>query len=111
MKKGAPTSKAAFIISGETLHSVLEIPVQSKSSVFLPLKNEKLKELQEKFKNCKILIIDEFSMLSQVMIAKVDSRLRQIKPDVDLIFGGISVILAGDPAQLLPVCATPVYDY
>ena len=81
------------LIGGETLHSLLEIPVQNNTAPFLPLKNEKLKELQEKFKNCKFLIIDEFSMLSQVMIAKIYTRLRQIKPDVDSIFGGISVIL------------------
>jgi hypothetical protein len=72
----------------------------------LPLKNEKLKDLQDKFKNCKFLIIDEFSLLSQVMIAKIDARLRQMKPEIDLNFGGISVILAGDPAQLFSVLAT-----
>ncbi len=44
------------------------------------------------------------------MIAEFDSRFRPIKLDVDLIFGGIPVILAGDPAQLLPVRATPIYD-
>ncbi len=48
-------------------------------------------------------------MISQIMIATIDSRLKQIKSNSEL-FGGVSLILAGDPAQLLPVCASPLYD-
>ena len=44
------------------------------------------------------------------MIAKIDSRLRQAKCNMSKPFGGCSIILTGDPAQLLPVAASPLYN-
>ena len=41
-------------------------------------------------------------MMSQIMFAKIDSRLRQAKNN-NKMFGGFSIILIGDPGQLLPV--------
>ncbi len=50
------------------------------------------------------LIIDEFSMLSQEDLAMIDKRCKQAKPDRQhLPFGGLNVVLCGDPAQLPPV--------
>ena len=43
------------------------------------------------------------------MLGKIDRRLRQAKNKYHL-FGGISVILIGDPGQLLPVGQSPLYD-
>lgn len=43
------------------------------------------------------------------MFGKIDRRLRQAKNN-DQLFGGISVILIGDPGQLLPVGQSPLYD-
>ena len=48
-------------------------------------------------------------MLSQVMFAKIDARLRQAKNN-NQMFGGISLILIGDPGQLLPVKGSSLYD-
>ncbi|RNA42524.1 ATP-dependent DNA helicase pif1 [Brachionus plicatilis] len=42
------------------------------------------------------------------MLAMIDQRLREIKGK-SIPFGGISVILVGDPGQLLPVCGSPLY--
>ena len=39
-------------------------------------------------------------MMTQKIIAIIDCRLREIKIKPNLYFGGISVILNGDPAQL-----------
>ena len=111
LKKAAPSAKAAFIISGDTLHSLLKISVAKEGVPLADLGTEKLKELQDKFKFCKFLIIDEFSMLSQSMLAKINQRLCEIMPQSNrLLFGGISIILAGDPAQLQPVKASYLYD-
>ena len=50
-------------------------------------------------------------MLSQAMLAKINQRLCQILSKFNsLLFGGISIILAGDPAQLQPVKASKLYD-
>jgi len=56
-----------------------------------------------------MVIIDEFSMVSQVMLGKIDLRLRQAKIN-NITFGGLSIILIGDPGQLLPVMGSPLYD-
>jgi hypothetical protein len=48
-------------------------------------------------------------MLSQVMLAKIELRCQQAKNN-NTSFGSMSVILIGDPAQLLPVCASSLYD-
>jgi hypothetical protein len=66
-------------------------------------------ELQQEFNNIELIVIDEYSMLSQIMLNKIDQRLRQAK-NKNLQFGGISVILIGDPGQLLPVGGLPLHD-
>ena len=48
-------------------------------------------------------VVDEFSMLNLQFLGKLDRRLRQAKNRMDVAFGGISVILAGDFYQLPPV--------
>ena len=49
-------------------------------------------------------------MLSQCMLAQIDTRLRQATGH-NVYFGGISMILIGDPGQLLPVGGSPLYQY
>jgi hypothetical protein len=49
-------------------------------------------------------------MLSQSNLAIIDKRLRQAKENHHVLFGGISVILVGDPGQLLPVGGSPLYQ-
>ena len=48
-------------------------------------------------------------MLGQNMMAWVDKRLRQATTHFDIPFGGISVILIGDFAQLPPVGDCPIF--
>ena len=50
------------------------------------------------------IIIDEYSMLSQKLLFIIDMRLKQATGIHLLPFGGINVVLTGDPGQLLPVC-------
>ncbi len=49
-------------------------------------------------------------MLSQTMLSKIDLRLRQIKQKYAEPFGGISIILTGDPVQLPAVAAPSLYS-
>ena len=48
-------------------------------------------------------------MLSQYLIAYIDYRLREATGNKTNYFGGLSIILLGDPGQLLPVGGTPLY--
>lgn len=90
---------------------MLKIPVvkNEKTDTFIDLENEPLAELEAEFIKIDLLIIDEFSLLGQIMFGKIDRRLRQAK-NKNVLFGGISVILIGDPGQLLPVGQSTLYD-
>ena len=48
-------------------------------------------------------------MLNLQFLGKLDRRLRQAKNRMDVAFGGISVILAGDFYQLPPVEEPALY--
>lgn len=107
--RASPTAKAAFLIRGETVHSTFYIPcTNNDKDALIPLKNHTLAKIQDEFKNIQIVIIDEFSMLSTVMFGKMDLRLQQAKNNLES-FGGISILLIGDPGQLLPVGGSPLY--
>ncbi|RMZ95107.1 ATP-dependent DNA helicase PIF1, partial [Brachionus plicatilis] len=106
LKRCAPTAKAAFKIKGETIHSLFNISVENEQR---EMATDKLNRIQQEFKDTKFIIIDEYSMLSQKIFACIDKRLKVIKGS-NLLFGGISIILVGDPGQLLPVCGSPLYS-
>ena len=103
----ATTGIAAFHIGGITLHSALHLLVQKHNCN--DLRGPTLAKLQHKLKDIKYLIVDEVSMLGQNMMAWVDKRLRQATTNLDIPFGGISVILIGDFAQLPPVGDCPLF--
>ena len=93
----APTGKAANNIGGSTLHSLLHLMNPEE------MKGQQLKMMQNKFKQIRYLIIDEYSMVGALMLNKIDRRLRQATGKAQELFGGISIILAGDFKQLPPV--------
>ena len=95
IKTAAYTGSAAFLIGGETLHRLLSIPVNEGQRHNIPEL-----ELQLRFKNCGMLVIDEKSMIGQRFLTKIDQHLRVARPHKqDQIFGGLSIILLGDFKQ------------
>ena len=92
-------------MDGATLHSLLQIPVKfDDKNCAPPLDGDQLQRLQATFKDTHLLWIDEKSMVSTTRLYQIDQRLKQAKPEnADLPFGGMSVILMGDYAQLPPV--------
>ncbi|KAF5336454.1 hypothetical protein D9611_006665 [Ephemerocybe angulata] len=103
----APSGVAALNISGSTLHSGLFIPT---GNTFEKLKGTRLAALQLAWNGVYFIIIDEKSMVGLKLLAKVDSRCRQIRPhEADIPFGGFHMALIGDFAQLPPVGDTPLY--
>ena len=109
VKRAAPTAKAAYLINGETCHALFGIHVNNESKS-QDISAPALRALQEAFKGIEFVIIDEYSMLSQTMLSKIDIRLRQITQKKSQYFGGLSVILTGDPGQLPAVCAPSLYS-
>ena len=105
----AYTAKAAFLIRGQTLHKLFHLPIKNNRRPFLPLNGESLKDLQNIFQNVTTVIINEFPMVSQTMLGWIDCRLRQAK-GISAPFGGVSVLLVGDPAQLPPVGGCSLHE-
>ena len=103
----AYTGKACFIVNGVTLHSLLKLPIGSKR--LCDLKGIPLQQLQSNLENVEYLIIDEYSFVGQSLLGWIDSRCRQATGRTDMTFGGISVILVGDKAQLPPVGDKPLF--
>ena len=107
----AYTGAAASLIRGaQTIHSAFGIPATSASGeADLPaLSATDLASHSQKFSNVGCVIIDEVSMVSTVMLAKISERLCQIKGNREP-FGGLDVLLVGDFMQLRPVAGTPLY--
>ena len=103
----APTGVAAFNIEGQTLHSLLSLPVRGD---FKDLEGERLHQMQQSLANMEYLIIDEMSMVGRTILGQVDKRLRQVFPHhADTLFGGCSCLLFGDFGQLPPVMDLPLY--
>jgi hypothetical protein len=67
--------------------------------------------MQDDFKDCEFLIIDEKSMIGLGTLHRIDQRLRQIFPTrQDEWFGGLNVLLCGDFFQLPPVLEKALYQ-
>ena len=108
VQAAAPPGTAAYLINGNTLHSLLYLPVCT--SKFLPLHRERLKGMQDTFTNVGILFIDEKSMIGQKTFTMVSKRLQEARPHYkDKPFGNLSVILSGDFKQLSPVRDSPLF--
>jgi ATP-dependent exoDNAse (exonuclease V) alpha subunit len=101
----APTGVAAQNIGGQTLHRTFQIPFnlidpadQARVNSFKLAKGR-----EDSIRNCSALIIDEISMVSADLLEYVSVTCQKVLGNLDP-FGGIRVILVGDPFQLPPVC-------
>ena len=95
------------MIGGMTIHSALGL----KFGYGQPLSDKKLASLRDLLSDLKIIIIDEFSLVSADMLLQVHQRMVQIfQTDETELFAGKSVVLVGDLLQLPPVNATPIYN-
>ena len=112
VRVAAPTGCAAFNVRGNTLHSLLQLPVPTNQANPAPdLDGAQLTRLQLTLKNCNMLAIDEKSMVSSLRLHQIDQRLRQAKPEkAKEPFGGISIMLMGDFAQLPPVMEKALFE-
>ena len=103
----ATTGKAAYNINGVTIHSFLNLPVTPISRK--DLSGLPLTTMQERVFPIDYLLIDEYSMLGQTTMGWIDRRCRQATGMQEVLFGGKSIIIIGDPAQLPPVGDKPLY--
>jgi ATP-dependent DNA helicase PIF1 len=98
----AMTGCAALLIGGTTLHSHLGIGLAKDTAQKLALLAKKYPGVAERIINMHALLIDEVSMLSDELFEKVSEFLKIMKRNKKP-FGGVQLILVGDPFQLCPV--------
>ena len=109
--KGAYTGIAASAIDGQTLHFIAMIPLNgAKQSA------QTIKALETYWHDKHYLIIDEISMVSREMFAKLSNIIGRAKAgqvfSSEQPFGGLNVILVGDFHQFPPVASgmsSPLY--
>ena len=78
---------------------------------FNDLKGDSLRAFHDKMGGVSLIIFDEMSTIDQSLLGKVDARLRQGFPHrAHEVFGGCSVILLGDFAQIPPVGGSSLYS-
>jgi len=103
----APTGKAAFLIGGVTVHSLLGLPTKK----YEALGRKRLGVLQEDLGSLRLIVLDEHSMTGLAQLGHMSRRLQEIKAtSADVPFGGVSIVLVGDEGQLPPVGDTPKFS-
>ena len=98
----APTGVAALNVGGQTIHSLLRLPV----GLIGTSKLYQDRELRKLLQAMDVLIIDEISMVSADLLDGIDRALKEARGRRDP-FGGVQVVLFGDPFQLAPVPGGP----
>jgi energy-coupling factor transporter ATP-binding protein EcfA2 len=95
----APTGVAALNVGGQTIHSLFRLPI----GVIADHPIEQGAEVRKMLNTIDTLVIDEVSMVSADLMDAMDRSLRQARAKPHDPFGGVQVVLFGDPYQLAPV--------
>lgn len=95
------TGISATLINGTTLHSYLKIGIANKpvEELYNNLISRKNKSDYNRLLKLEVLIIDEISMIDNILFSKIAAYLSLIK-QIKKPFGGIQIILCGDFHQL-----------
>ena len=91
---------AAFNISGQTICSAFHKKLYQ--DTYNHLSADELNTFRIKYRHLKVVIIDEISMVGNMTLSFIDTRLQQLTGS-KAAFGGLSVIAVGDLYQLKPV--------
>jgi hypothetical protein len=95
----APTGVAALNVGGQTIHSLFRLPI----GVIADHDIEQSTELKKLLNTIDTLVIDEVSMVNADLLDAIDRSLRQARGKKETPFGGVQLVLFGDPYQLAPV--------
>lgn len=103
------TGISAINIEGATINSAFRLPPKFIQEEDLYLSSLNYNQL-DVLRNIDAVIIDEISMVRLDVLRAVDWRMRKVR-DNNLPFGGVQIILFGDPYQLSPVVEPGVTKY
>jgi ATP-dependent exoDNAse (exonuclease V) alpha subunit len=99
----APTGVAALNVAGQTIHSLFRLPI----GVIADHEIEQSAELRKLLNTIDTVVIDEVSMVNADLLDAMDRSLRQARQRPHEAFGGVQVVMFGDPYQLAPVPGDP----
>ncbi|MCX7029277.1 MAG: AAA family ATPase [Spirochaetes bacterium] len=97
----APTGVAALNIGGQTIHSFFRLPPRDflDPDDMQPPRGQSVLLMRK----LQTLVIDEVSMVRADMLECIDRKLRMARSRSHEPFGGVQMVLIGDPFQLPPV--------
>lgn len=95
----APTGVAALNVGGQTIHSLFRLPI----GVIADHEIDQSAELKKLLNAIDTLVVDEVSMVNADLLDAMDRSLRQARQKPNEPFGGVQLVLFGDPFQLAPV--------
>src|SRR5690606_5090843 len=95
----APTGVAALNVEGQTIHSLFKLPIGLIADSDIEQNDATRKILTA----IDTLVIDETPMVNADLMDGIDRSLRQARARRREPFGGVQVVMFGDPYQLAPV--------
>lgn len=95
----APTGVAALNVGGQTIHSLFRLPI----GVIADHDIDQNADVRKLLNTIETLVIDEVSMVNADLLDAIDRSLRKARQRPHEAFGGVQVVLFGDPYQLAPV--------
>ncbi|MFE6996612.1 ATP-dependent RecD-like DNA helicase [Microbacterium sp. NPDC057659] len=95
----APTGVAALNVEGQTIHSLFRLPIGLIADSDIE-QNDGTRRILNAIET---LVIDEVSMVNADLMDAIDRSLRQARGRRSEPFGGVQVVMFGDPYQLAPV--------
>src|SRR5690606_16652373 len=95
----APTGVAALNVGGQTIHSLFRLPI----GVIADHDIEQNGDVRKLLNTIDTLVVDEVSMVNADLLDAMDRSLRQARQRPHEAFGGVQLVLFGDPYQLAPV--------
>ena len=104
----APTGSAAALLNGSTYHSALGINNDNWNKQ--SNEHSTLAQLRARLEGVEYIFVDEVSMVSCIDLYRISAQLAKLKNIMELPFGGMNMIFAGDFAQLAPVKSAPLYS-
>lgn len=98
----APTGVAALNAGGSTIHRLFGLNTGLPADLGVEISTTRRKH--PALSEMDVLVIDEVSMVSSDMLDSMDRVLREVRQNWEP-FGGVQIVMFGDPYQLPPVIA------
>ncbi|WP_435527745.1 ATP-dependent DNA helicase [Microbacterium aurantiacum] len=95
----APTGVAALNVEGQTIHSLFRLPI----GLIAGSPIDQTDPTRRILNAIDTLVIDEISMVNADLMDAIDRSLRQARGRRAEPFGGVQIVMFGDPYQLAPV--------